>query len=83
MILPTLAAKWLYPIKDTIPTINPSTAGASPYDYWINTSSTNQDQVYYYAGPTSGWVDSGASLRTNGVFAGVQSLLGPEGAKNG
>jgi hypothetical protein len=59
---------------------SPSTAGASPYDYWINTSSTNQDQVYYYAGPTSGWIDSGASLRTNGVFAGVQSLLGPEGA---
>lgn len=58
----------------------PATAGVNLYDYWINTSSVNQDQVYYYAGPTSGWVDSGASLRTNGVFAGVQSLLGPEGA---
>jgi hypothetical protein len=58
----------------------PATAGANQYDYWINTSNLNQDSVYTYLGPTSGWVDTGSSLRTSGVFTGVESLEGPEGA---
>jgi hypothetical protein len=58
----------------------PATAGANLYDYWITTSNFNQDQIFTYAGPTSGWVDTGSSLRSSGVFTGVQSLEGPEGA---
>lgn len=58
----------------------PATAGANLYDYWINTSNFNQDQIYTYQGPTSGWIDTGSSLRSSGVFTGVQSLEGPEGA---
>ena len=58
----------------------PSTAGAQTYDYWINTSPTNQDEIYIYSGPTAGWQDTGSSLRTSGFFTGVQGINGPEGA---
>lgn len=58
----------------------PATAGANPYDYWIVTSNLNQDKIFTYGGPTSGWIDTGSSLRSSGVFTGVQSLEGPEGA---
>jgi hypothetical protein len=57
----------------------PATAGKNQYDYWINTSNVNQDQIYEFVGP-SGWIDTGYSLRTSGVFTGIQSLDGPEGA---
>jgi hypothetical protein len=60
--------------------IAPSTGGAAPYDYWID--STSSDYSIYSYGITGGsdWVYSGYSLFSSPYFDIFDNIIGPGGA---
>jgi hypothetical protein len=58
----------------------PSASISQPGDIWIDIGNTGGQDVYKYSSATGGWINTGETLETTGIFASLSQISGPGGS---